>query len=227
MGSRGLKFVVGGVPFPSKTALTAECQRRTRGYLAGGVLSPEDLSFFTDLINRYHHEADKKIGCGIKSMHMDYTDHGSLGIRLVRTDGSKDNFGWRECIAPKTRPDRLARAARSAVTDQLLSFRRDAFAFGVIDCGLCGIELGNTPAAEVDHVAPNTFQCLLDDFLTTQELDPAAVAVTDSGDLKVFVDSKLAADWIFFHKKRARLRILCPKCNKSAAAKAAGGKIGP
>lgn len=217
-------FVVAGLSFDVKSKLVAECQARIARYSIGQALSDDDSAFFVDLVKKYHHDPIRKIGSGVARVYVSATDHGrrSVGLRIVRSDGSDIDFSWRQCITPKKSIDLFRAACREAVKEQISAFRKEVFGdTGTASCAICEKKLViRDPSYDVDHTEVS-FKEILDVFVASSAVDPDAMTYEDTGDLgtlKVMKDKRLEESWKAHHKALARLRLLCIPCHKKTRA---------
>ena len=210
---------IGERQFPSQKAALAFAREIRDRYSDGDKIAPPDEMFLGDLL-RLHPGADQKIGTGVASFSVQ-TDpiFGKTRHFVVhRKDGSSTDFSFISCIeGSSVRRDTLS-ALREAVSDQITGFKNDAFA-GKTEV-LCSVRHLPTDFrdAHVDHIPPRTFSALLTGWLRCEGIDLDKVEVTppmDNQHLTTMTNDSQIESWQQFHRKYARLRIVCSSANLS------------
>jgi len=185
------------------------------------VTDPVHHGFLCDLIET-HCERDEKVGPGIRCFEVCVTTYGTRGLRILRVDGTRIDFSWKACLGKVFTPaEDFNAAARHAVMDQVLAFKKSCFDAGTVSCAVTGRPV-SWQDSHVDHEHPMTFSAIVETFMGAH--DWKGMTVKDGGNAAscVFSDpahTKLFAD---FHRDRARLRILSPEANM-----ALGNRRGP
>lgn len=87
--------------FDSKGAAKLFFRRMLNRYRPGDQLSDEDALDLEALL-RLHTEAEQKVGVGIGHFEVMTADYGTKCFRIVRIDGSSDDFSYIHCITPKS-----------------------------------------------------------------------------------------------------------------------------
>jgi uncharacterized protein DUF3223 len=185
----------------------------------GVVLGEPHHTFLCHMVRRHPSAADK-IGTGIK--HFKVLTNANYGGKnrcfyLFRIDGTFTDFSYQKCVTPPTPWQEYYDALRSAVMDQIMEARDQAFGSG--DEILCPIR--NTPmtrsASHVDHIHPDTFAALVERFNDEEWLHEEAPPMTEGGDLKCgrkLVDKGLEERWRFFHRAHAKLRVISKEAHR-------------
>lgn len=168
------------------------------------------FKFFVDLI-RNHSEMDEKIGCGIKYFQISknklnpkyyHTD-------LIRVDGTTIDFSWKSCAKSKKSDcvENLKSAMREYITDDIWKFKKEAN----LICCLCNVV---NVEFHVDHNNPSFFE-LYNSFMEVNELQTPTLFDDNQFYQAKFRnnDSYFAQSWLKYHRKYAKLQILCAKCN--------------
>jgi hypothetical protein len=130
----------------------------------------------------------------------------------VRTDGSKIDFSWKICLdakLPSLRSDVLF-ALREAIALQTMEFKGRMFAGQpLIPCALTGA-LVAIDKCHVDHIAPDSFENLVERWLETEGLsyEEVRLGASPDGYSKQMIDPLQRAGWRQFHQQHAKLRIL-------------------
>jgi hypothetical protein len=135
----------------------------------------------------------------------------SLGVWIIKSDNNLDEeISWaKNCINSKNNSKRseLNIAFRSSIQGQIMFYKNNT----LHKCEMCNIN-----GDHVDHI--NHFESLTDMFLKNynKNLIPFDFDdMTDGSGRRCFKpkDNIFEKDWQEFHKKNAKLRILCKNCN--------------
>lgn len=86
--------------FGSKDEATAYFRAMLNRYRPGDRVSDVDAGDLTALLKR-HTEYRQKIGAGIDHFEVMAADHGTQCFRVLRIDGTSDDFSYIHCITPK------------------------------------------------------------------------------------------------------------------------------
>ncbi len=128
-------------------------------------------------------------------------------LQLRREDGSCEDISWRNCVSGK-RKDDIKAAMRSAVSDQIIDFKKRT----LFCCELCGSCEGGSQDFHVDHIIQFS-----DIRKTFMELHPNRPTKFGSNKYNVACflpeDAEYERLWQDYHRSNATLRILCAKCN--------------
>jgi hypothetical protein len=212
--------------FKTKAELTAYCRRIRETTPTDQPITGEIHDFLLALLER-HPEAAKKIGCGVAHFEVRVNNHvaPSLGMWLVRTDGSETDWSPRECISPTSRRSKVLSACRNAVMHQIRDFQRvQREKFGLyMKCPITG-ESVMTGLAHVDHALPKTFERLVEMFLDGEGLAFSTVELSSEEDgvfCDRFADPDLELRWRRYHYQNAELRLVSAKANLSVLRKQA------
>lgn len=205
---------LGSYEFPSKK----EAKEYIRGVLdrnrnTGEALEGEELEATLDLLE-YHPNYEEKFWVGIKSIYVKGSENNRC-FNIDYIDGSEDgHFGIDKCFHGSSKTlarNRRQKAYRMAVKDQTDKYKEEHRYERCAKCGCSTLE-----EAHVDHEEPQ-FAELIRQFEQDRSYLPIEF---DEGQnhTKIFregnpKDAKFAGDWREFHKKNAKLRVLCPKCN--------------
>jgi hypothetical protein len=139
---------------------------------------------------------------------------------LTRVDGSEIDISWVTALRgkPSLRSEVLA-AARDIVAHLIAAYRHEWIARNGarVVCPVTG-EVGLASDFHVDHQAPLTFESLVDAWVRATGLDVTAIRTVESpidGTASTFADDRLAASWLAYHEKHARLRLVSRRANLS------------
>lgn len=209
---------VGDAKFPTQAALRTHIRTLLYKHPVGAGFDEADSAFLLALLNR-HHEADDKIGAGVKRFFTrKHATYHSVGFVFERVDGSIDDFGIDYCIKAHT-PEEVAersyrRAARFAVLSSIRKFRDDALRTNPL-CALTG-EVLSRGNYHVDHAPPNTFAAIASAYLEHVDLRPIDFDYRcDDLGRCMFADEYHEFYFQIFHDERADLRLLAPRANLS------------
>ncbi len=205
---------IGDLEFPSKKdaidytrTVLDEIGRRVSIYP-----SHPKFKFFNDLLNN-HSDRPRKEGPGIASfgVQRNARDGSCHETYIIRTDGTKETFSWRDCASKSCLSDdqKLKKAYRCSIDVQIEDYKKSQ----PHRCVLCT----STNQLSVDHKDP-TFYVLMKTFQAQTSL---SVPITFDKQAKTNAEIFQASDkpfedaWIAYHKKHAVLQILCDACHKT------------
>jgi hypothetical protein len=194
-----------------------------------GVPIPEpDFTFLCGLLRR-HPQSAAKVGPGVAAMTVEPNPvyPSSRGFWLTRTDGTRADFSYLECIRATGQKAKVRSACRAAVADQVVEFRRSHFREhagpdGRVECPILGVRV-SVCESHVDHRPPLTFERLLADFLAAEGIDAEEVGTTSEGDGEIgdrLADGDLERRWREFHRRHADLRVASAAGNTKQGRKA-------
>lgn len=221
--SKHPKYEIAGLPFATRNALEDYIRSIVERYDDGSLMDTNDQKFLEQLFNR-HPDAESKKGSGIVSIEIKTNKSfyaKTRGFWINRVDGSTIDISWTKCIDGTRRSPRsdFEAAARCEIASQRQKFR-DAFFVGKphVTCPLTGETLIREKC-HVDHVAPNTFKCLTEQWLVANGLRPEDIMTKDlpNGIDTLFSDRALAENWKQFHEQRATLRVISKRANLGLA----------
>ena len=166
----------------------------------------QDYYFFIELFKR-HPKYPEKIDniCDI-SIVKNKVCSKYLGLVITKNDGSVDDISWRDCISGKAK-DYFKCALRISIDAQIKNFR--CMSSNV--CDIC--KTVDADEYHVDH--ENHFEEIVYNFLQTIQKDRPTLFQNTTDNRKSFTshDRAYELEWQLFHKRNARLRILCRSCN--------------
>lgn len=209
------EYLVGGLRFKTQKQLKEYVRWILHAAPSGEPLNDRSLAFMNELLS-LHPQADQKIGSGVKAMvvRQNPVFRDTRGFWIIRTDGSETDFSFLECISASNHRAKVLSAARGAVVGQILAFREAWFAnnadvSGYVVCPLTG-DAVTVENCHVDHIPPQTFVRLWEQFMEWQDTNFDKVALLPGQDNSfgdVFADQQFSADWSDFHANCARLRV--------------------
>lgn len=169
----------------------------------------------------HHPDAANKIGSGVANIRVRRESvWGTRHFEIERVDGSTTDFSFKKCLSAPTQATLFKQACRHSIADQIILFRNsvfDAAAGDPVYCPICCTVL--TPnTSHVDHIPPNTFARLVQDFIEQEHLDVSGVCIIGQNDnemQKGFADTALRERWRAFHAARAKLRVVSVRANLS------------
>lgn len=213
MAIKKLKYFIGSVGFVTKGEIKPYVKERlcVKGY--GEVYTTDDIFELIHDILKLHIKYEKKIGSGIKSFSIepnamtqrDYT------IVINRTDGTRENFSWVDCIeGQKNKSTLLSDAMREAISIYTYEYKKSQKLY----CRECG---ENNLEAQDFHVDHNTvpFRKLKEDFLNSTTLSIPDDFTKNNLNMTKFKEenSQFCNKWIEYHNSIVDYQILCSKCN--------------
>lgn len=167
-----------------------------------------------ELANRLDYLANKSIKTFI-------VEGSSVWYTLTGRRGPRKPMSWRRCISRTnvSEKQKLNQAMRRAISSQIrwqwqYLTNTELNNGRVPKCAVCEVI---TPKLEVDHVAPNTYSALRDEFLFTHP-PPTNFWYNQRARRYCFcnnaIDKKFRLEWETFHLDRARYQLVCAVCNK-------------
>lgn len=208
--------------FPTQAKLIDHIKSLRDKYPDGATIPGEDHAFLLALVQR-HPCAAEKIGRGVHRFTVE-TDkkYKTRGFWLHRTDGSKTDFSYRECIRPSTHQSQVLAALREAVSEQMIKFREATF--NGQEKVLCPITHQNITRtqAHVDHVYPQTFSQLVKDWSTQEHIILANIQLTEFIDGSIgrqIKDDYTRESFQWYHGIHAKLQVIEKRINISLSNK--------
>jgi hypothetical protein len=215
-------YIVNGKLFKTKDELRKYIHNIRDSYLDGQELNDEHFEFMLDLLQR-HEEPHIKIGCGVSCMCIKTNEvfKRNREFWLVRLDGTETDFSVEVCLRHRTKIQKFKSACRTAVAPFIRQFKLDFFADRSEEiCPLTGEIMSLRHNSHVDHVFPNTFDRIFQEFIKRYQVDVADIELLTSEDGRVrneIVDKELEQKFVDFHNELAKLRIVSKKGNLSVA----------
>ena len=212
---------IGPWSFSSKAKAKEYIRFILNKYAEGECISEEDDLFLRELI-LLHPEAAQKMGSGVESFstRLDPVWKKTRHFVLIRSDGSSTDFSFLSCLDGADSKKDVVSALRQAVSDQIISFKAEAFSGDILPiCPYLGVSV-RFEEAHVDHAAPQTFRNLMKDWLALKGLSLEQVSISDPADnqwASEMTDSVQRNSWSQFHLQRASLRIISKTANLSHA----------
>jgi hypothetical protein len=208
---------VGTVSFDTTKEATEWVQRLVDRYPNGERLSAEHTAFFKHLLELHPNRADK-IGVGVKGfvVHQNPT-YPNRTVFIIRNDESLCDFSWRKCLNGEQQETLHRQAMRVAIVPQVLAFKNTRLASGMQHCEINGLRLTSENCA-VDHIAPQTFDVVVDEWLKTMGLSIDSVEISLSRDLQFnrsMTNPAQMASWLHYHQTHAKLRLLSREAHLS------------
>ena len=211
-----MKLAIGHRTYATKKAAAEACRLVLYRYSPGESVSPADHLFLLDLLD-LHPEGGEKAGAGVASFQVEQNGP-TRGFWLTRVDGSRTDFSFLACLTPPSRERQALTAFRTAIMDQIATFRATNTDW---TCPITGDHLTRA-TAHIDHDPP--FVVLVDAFLRECGVELGQVEVmptTDGSTMTRFADRDLASAWSDFHRANARLRAVSARANLSKGARGA------
>lgn len=204
----GRECVIGPYSFPTKKAATEQIRTVLHSSELEQPLVGEALTLIRSLLS-LHHEAEMKIGSGVRSIEVRIIEFGSRGFWITRTDGTMTDFSYRTAMSGAPTPKANVQAAlRWEIQHQIEAFRDDAFKDGMIRCPLTG-QVMTRGMANVDHAEP-TFAEMAENFAAVTGGWSALEVECEEGPgcRRLLRDRELGETWRRYHQQVARLRVV-------------------
>lgn len=170
----------------------------------------EDYELFIYLFSR-HADYPKKFE-GLKDIYIRYNPvfKKNLEVMILKDNGKTDNVSvLKRCITGQKK-DNLTIAMRNSIIPQILEFRNN----NILICNICN----NKENCEIDHEEPKFYE-LKNNFLKKCNKKNKKIPdnfTENNFNSVIFLDEdeKFKKRWNKYHKKKAKLRVLCKKCNQ-------------
>jgi len=181
-------------------------------------LTGEVHEFALSLLER-HPRASQKIGCGVEHFTVDNDENGSRCFYVHRTNGTRDHFSYLKSLKGQDDVRSLVVGALNrAIDEQIWNFRDRQLQNGPLICSYTGQSI-TKDSYHVDHHNP-TFLELYRAWMTQQSLGFENVEISEGCDNEIgrrMMNPSQIASWQQYHRNQARLRMLSPLGNLSAA----------
>lgn len=215
------QYQINGLTFKTQQSLLTHVRQILYACKDLQRLPDPDFAFMLDLLKR-HPDSEQKIGSGVEFMTVKRNPlyPCTCTFFVVRHDGTETDFSFLECVRETPHGKRFVRACRAAVESGIQEFKQAHFnsSGGVARCPYTGETLKYV-GSHVDHVAPDTFQSLVDRFISENGIDVQSVQLdgnaTDNTYQDTFCDKDLERVWIDFHWENARLQVVSKTANLS------------
>lgn len=191
-------------------------------YSYGEFINEKDFNIITEAIKTWSEEDRPKIEdiVEIKVIKV-LTGKPHKNFQICLKGGSIKSFAINKCFPPKNskvneQKEKLNEASRAAIADQVIQFKQtQKLHNGKFWCAAENREIDENEKLHVDHEEP-CFKKLVDVFIATEGIKVDKVAFEKQKyKPSRFKDKSLEAKWQKYHKKHAKLQILCAKCNLS------------
>lgn len=170
-----------------------------------------------------HPKKDEKIGVGVDYFYIQASKWNKLQFNYMikRLDGSSVDFSYISCFS-KEKGNNWNGIFRQIVKDQIDDFRTKAFEkIGKNDIFICSQTNLKFKKiyAHVDHVFPLTFDSILNEFITNNNLILDEIPLSPdlgTSELEIILDENLIKKFYEHHKNRAVLRMVYKTANLQA-----------
>ena len=208
---RATGYHLGMQVFRSKQAVMDAIKTMLADYPVGSIVRPEDEALMLDLL-QHHPHAQEKIGVGIKRLRIQEPP-GYPGQRcfwIERTDGSRIDFSYRQCLQPASPWVDLTSAMRLAIAPQIVERKTRVFGTReVVQCPVTDVRC-TWDQMHVDHRPPLTFARLMQDFLLSEGLGPEQIDLEEAPDGigSVLANGEWSQEWQTYHAMFADLWVI-------------------
>ncbi len=203
-------IILGQFEFVTKAAARKAIQAVANTAVLGKPLVGSERELVLALLER-HRDPGRKIGPGIRDVHVNINSYRKRGFYITRVDGTTDDFSWTQCLTPPRPIDRLRTALRRFVVPQVHA-ARDQY-FGGQEhaaCQLTGRAITRV-TCHVHHEEPS-FAELVELFLANERIAAEEVAFVAAAHVE---GAHLTETWKWFgdrfaafHQERARLLVV-------------------
>lgn len=178
---------------------------------------PDNYNILIELLKRHpEFESKSQNMCNLKIQQNKLSRQRAYEVLIINHDGTTTDISWaHDVIKGKSKPKniQLNEAMRSSVNEQILDFRRKN---EIKSCEICG----NIENLDVDHndEKNSSFSELVCNFLDeNKNIEPPNIfgQLNDGTNRTCFLekDNVFREKWIEYHRKNAKLRMLCHNCN--------------
>ena len=192
---------------------------------AGHALREEHRAFVYDIL-RLHRHFETIAGSGVREIRVQHIKDGAQArFMLVRGEYDWRDFSWRDALYPRDHKQDVHKVCRSLVRDQISRFKDRAFGpLEILHCPVTG-EVTDWSGSDVDHIPPDTFEALVEEWLQTLAIKYEDVEIVPSPNYEeesTFLDTVLSQTWREYHRKHAKLRVVSAFANRSVIRKGSG-----
>ena len=169
---------------------------------------PEQWDLFMYLFERHSNYPEKFDGLIDVSIRYNPVFKNQLETIIIKNNGQKDDVSvFNNCITGKPK-DKLTIAMRTSIIPQINQFRNKSS----LICELCK----SIKNIEIDHFEPQ-FADLKKTFLDNWKDTLPINFKQNKSHSKIFIENDInfKNEWNEYHRKNAKLRVLCKKCNLS------------
>lgn len=210
---------IGRIGFETQTEARRFIREILNTTVWGVSLQGEVHEFVRSLLDR-HPRAAEKIGSGVGFFTVNSDGNGDRCFYIHRLDGGEpQHFSYQKSLLGKDDLRSLvAGALNRAVDEQIWAFRDSELAKGTHICPYTGA-LITKDSYHVDHPNPTFFE-LHTQWLSQSGLQITDIQLSDGSDNEIgrrMMDPAQKESWQQFHRAHARLRLLSPLGNLSAA----------
>lgn len=209
-----ITYTVNNQFFASQRELEQYTQAILRAARMGARLDRDSEAFMADLLER-HPSAERKIGCGVRAIWVRSNGKFGRGFWIERTDGTWEDFSYKQCLRPFTHASKCKFAFRRAIDDQVIAVKSAVFYQDdmTLPCPITG-EPMVWETAHVDHEPPHTFAALLEQYMERFGLTFDAIDLAEArGGIGKQLPPDLAAHWAAWHQVHAVLRVISADAN--------------
>jgi hypothetical protein len=207
---------IGPLSFPTKTAARDHFRAILWRHPVGQEMTGPDVAEVAALLD-LHHARNIKIGCGVAGFVVKLDRFNNRYFEIRRTDGSRTDFSYLQCLTPTPARTRFVGALRRAVAPDIVAARNAYMKHhnGRIVCAETDVPL-TLDQAHLDHRYPDTFEALVNEFTTARKLTDYEALIAEHNDNDTedrLADPMLAAEFRTFHLSRAELDFVIRRVN--------------
>jgi hypothetical protein len=221
-------FLICGESFKTKKALYERLRTILYGYGLGSPITGADQAFLDEALtqaNRYYeYPAEAPVSWRVQQQ--------SMGSRpefvFARPDGTQENPSIRRLSQEKSKAGKTPRmAARRDINGQILEFRAstcdDNFNYTCED-PLCDYTSNDGRDFDVDHDVP-AFSELFETWIVDRDINTKELEVVETRDasgvmVEYGLNKPFNESFSRFHKRHAKLKLLCRACHADKTYKA-------
>jgi hypothetical protein len=160
-----------------------------------------------------HENADEKIGAGVKRIWLEESYYGQKHFMLERIDGTREDFSFLKCFSRSSPKANFLKACRRAVESIIIAFRNSIFGNKeTIVCPVLNTHITKNES-HVDHDLPYPFITIARMFCEENDIDLCEIKYIHQIGVE-FYDKDLEKQWIEYHNKYAKLRVISAIANQ-------------
>lgn len=208
---------VAGQHFKSKTALLTRIREILYACDLGAFIGPEDSAFLDACLEQANRYYGYPIEKPAKWRVQEHSTWKNREFVFYRNDDTRENPSIKRLAMTKPKgPKPLKSGARQDIAYQVLAFRGAQLMGNGYQCSECDHNSRSASEFEVHHIVP--FTELWDAFLSDMGATEAKLSIVEErDDTGAMITFGLAYPWDIafkgFHKKHAKLQLLCLGCH--------------
>jgi len=209
-----------GEVFSNRASLSRRCVAIKQTLESTGIITDTDESFIFEVLSHHPNWAIKSL-CDEPVLSIDKARYGTTCWYLTCEGQEPQSISIGEAIKGvfnkyTSTSDTLydfKQSARSAVEDQIKTFRASLVEANEMTCAISGVSLSPSEI-HIDHQPPRYFDTLLFEYTQANSINPMREGITvHSGGRISFTKQSTREGWSQYHKQEASLRAISKQAN--------------